>query len=131
MNLDHINTLLSTKKMQDNLFDVVSLLLKRIENNEIITFKVSDNIYPASHFIEICSSRLDYMKKKKANEPTGYKKTLDLLKQFNGSIRIGYMTSHRKEDFVLYFQEDLKRIVALYCTDYTEPIVLNAKNGVP
>ena len=126
MNLDQIKTLLSREELDTSLSEVASLLSRRISNNEISSFDVSTNDYPASHFREICSSRIDYLQKNQLKIPPGMKETVDLLGQYKGQVRVGYTISTKKEKFAIHFQKDLNSIVALYCTDHIDPITIEA-----
>lgn len=130
MTLDIIKILLSSKKLSAEFPNEVSLLEKRIENSEIKSFKISENSYPSEHFFDICSSRLDLIKKNQLTEPSGFKNTTRLLNQFIGTIRVGYIVSEKKEKFVLHFENDLRGIVAIYLSDNVAPVVLDPTDSV-
>ena len=124
MTLTELKNLLSNKNLDDYFFEISSLLAMRISGKEIKSFQISENIYAADHFLDICTSRLDYIEKKGLSKPPGLKETRIILESLDVPVRSGYVISKNKEKFSIYFQKDLKRIIALHYTNHIDPVIL-------
>lgn len=112
MLLEQINNMLNDEELGQRFYGLTDLIKDLICNNNITEFKISKNVYPANHFIDIYTLRLNRLKKKK-KVLLGLEETIEILKKTDGSVSMGYIESAEKH-FVLFFSESLSKLIALF-----------------
>ncbi len=113
MDLNLIQDLLKDKELNQLFPDLVSLIEKRISDGEICSGKISENKYSSEHYLNIYISRLKYAQKKQRVKYYGLKKSIDILSQHKGFLIGGYINT-LEEHIIIFFSEDLRKIVALF-----------------
>ena len=113
MNTARLLVLLDDEELSNEFSFVIARAKECINSAKDLLVVVSDNIFPAKHFLDIYTTRMRFMKKNKSIKPIGFEETIRALQDWDGGIRVGYISSEGGS-IALLFSGDLAKVVALF-----------------